>query len=163
MPSPADALALTAGLPTRTVGAGEPLFGPGDTGESVVVLVEGRLSVEAGGSRLGVVDVPGAFVGEVAALLGTGRTADVVALEPTTVRVIGAPTAFFTEHPDLALEMARQLAGRLHRLTAYLADVRAQYAGSEGHLGMVDSVLSRLSSRPVVDIEPGSDRPGPDY
>ena len=152
------ALLLTEGLPTRELVPGEALFGPEDTGDSVVVLVSGRLRVTAGGTPLGAVDVPGAFVGEVAALLGVGRTADVVADEPTTVRVIGAPNAFFAAHPELALELARQLAGRLHRLTAYLADVREQYAGSEGHLGMVDVVLGRLSSRAPVDIEPGSDR-----
>jgi CRP-like cAMP-binding protein len=158
MSSRPAALLLTEGLPTRELSPGEALFGPQDTGASVVVLVSGRLRVSAGGAPLGVVDVPGAFVGEVAALLGVGRTADVVADLPTTVRVIGAPDAFFAAHPELALELARQLAGRLHRLTAYLADVREQYAGSAGHLGMVDSVLGRLSSRAPVDIEPGSDR-----
>ena len=57
---------------------------------------------------------------------------------------------------------AEQLAGRLHRLVAYLADVRAQYADRDDHLGMLDAVLARLSSRPPVDIDPGSDR-SPDY
>ena len=85
-----------------------------------------------------------------------------VAVEPSTVRLIGDPDAFFASHPEVALELARQLAGRLHRLLAYLGDLRAQYADSDGHLTMIDSVLGRLASRPPVDIEPGSDR-SPDY
>lgn len=154
-------LRLTEHLPVRTLVPGESLFDMTDS-TSVVVLVEGRLRVQAGDLVLGVMDVPGAFVGEIGALLGVPRSAEVVAVDPTSVRVIGDPVAFFAEHPELGLELARQLAGRLHRLTAYLSDVRAQYADSEGHLGMVDSVLARLSSRPPVDIDPGSDR-APDY
>lgn len=157
-----EVLALTDGLPTLELSVGQALFPPGDRTRTVAVLVDGRLRIEAGGTALGVVDAPGAFVGEIGALLGTGRTAAVVAEELSTVRVIGEPDVFFAEHPGLALELARQLAGRLHRLTAYLVDVRAQYADSDGHLAMVDSVLGRLSSRAPLDIEPGSDR-SPDY
>src|SRR3546814_5516264 len=58
-------------------------------------------------------DLPGAFVGEIGALLATARTADVVAAEDSVVRTIGEPEAVFSAHPQLALELARQLAGRL--------------------------------------------------
>ncbi len=78
------------------------------------------------------------------------------------MRVIGDPDAFFATHPELGLELARQLAGRLQRITAYLGDLRTQYEGADGHLGMVDAVLGRLSARAPVDLEPGSDR-SPDY
>lgn len=162
MPPPADVLVLTAGLPERTLAAGEALFAADDPGTAVVVLVDGRLRVSSGATALPGVEVPGSFVGEIAALLGTGRTAQVVADGPVTVRVIGEPAAFFADHPELALELARQLAGRLHRLTAYLADVQAQYAGSDGHLGLVASVLGRLATRAPVDVEPGSER-APDH
>jgi CRP-like cAMP-binding protein len=161
MPTTPDVLRLAEGLPTRTLARDERVFPPGDD-TTVVVLVTGRLRIEVGGSTLAFMDVPGAFVGEIGALLGAGRSADVIAVEPTTVRVIGDPVAFFTEHPELGLELARQLAGRLHRLTSYLTDLRKQYAGSDGHLSMVDSVLGKLASRPPVDIDPGSDR-APDY
>lgn len=155
-----DVLALTEGMPQRTVAEGEAVLG--DRRGEVVVLVDGRLRVDLGDQELARIDAPGSFVGEIGALLGTARSAEVVALEPSTVRTIGDPETFFTEHPELALELARQLAGRLHRLLAYLGDVRAQYADRDDHLGMLDSVLGRLSSRPPLDIEPGSDR-SPDY
>jgi CRP-like cAMP-binding protein len=150
-----DVLALTEGLPTRALEAGEALFT--DT-TSVVVLVSGSLRAEVGTTVLSVMEQPGTFVGEVGALLGLPRSASVTAQAPTVVRVIGEPEAFFTGHPELGLELARQLAGRLHRLTAYLADVREQYAGSDGHLAMVDRVLGRIASRPPVTFVPGSRR-----
>jgi CRP/FNR family cyclic AMP-dependent transcriptional regulator len=161
--TPSDILALTEDMPVRRLQPGDVLYDQGD-GDStgVAVFVDGYLRVELGGQQLDVFTTPGAFIGEIGALLGTARTATVVAVEPSTVRLIGDPDAFFASHPRLALELARQLAGRLHRLLAYLGDVRSQYADSEGHLAMIDSVLGRLASRPPVDIDPGSDR-SPDY
>jgi CRP/FNR family transcriptional regulator, cyclic AMP receptor protein len=158
-----DVLDVTAGMPEQRLEAGEVLFGQGDgDGRSVAVLVEGALRVELDGVHLSDVTTPGGFVGEIAALLGTARTAAVVATRPSTVRIIGDPDAFFASHPQIGLELARQLAGRLHRLLAYLGDVRSQYADADGHLTLIDSVLGRLASRPHVEIEPGSDR-SPDY
>jgi CRP-like cAMP-binding protein len=80
------------------------------------------------------------------ALLDSRRSATVTATEPSTVRIIGDPDEFFASHPDLGLELARQLAARLHRLLAYLAQVRRQYADSDGHLTLVDRVLSQFSA-----------------
>ena len=156
-------LALTAAMPARQLVPGEVLYGQGDSdSRSVSVLVDGTLRVELDDLTLSEIDVPGAFVGEIGALLGTPRTARVVAVEPTTIRSIGDPDAFFASHPDLGLELARQLAGRLHRLLAYLGDVREQYRDADGHLSMIDTVLGKLATRAPVEIEPGSDR-SPDY
>ncbi|HEY5888576.1 MAG TPA: Crp/Fnr family transcriptional regulator [Acidimicrobiales bacterium] len=163
MSSPSDVLALTRDLPERRLDVGEVLFGKGGGGDAeVAVLIEGALRVELDDILLAQLSIPGSFVGEIGALLGTARSATVVAAEPSTVRLIGDPDAFFASHPEISLELARQLAGRLHRLLAYLTDLRGQYAGAEGHLTMVDSVLGRLAARPPVDIDPGSDR-SPDY
>ena len=164
-PTRDDILALTEAMPTRHLVAGEVLFGQGEHDaqaavDAVAVLVEGRLQVSLGGDVLSEITIPGAFVGEISALLGTVRSADVVATTDATVRLIGDPEAFFETNPALALELARQLAGRLQRLLAYVGDVKEQYAGADGHLGVLDSVLGKLASRPPVDIEPGSDRDG---
>jgi CRP/FNR family transcriptional regulator, cyclic AMP receptor protein len=154
-----DVLALTAALPTRRLEPGEVLLGPGHgDGRSVAILVEGALRVDLDGAQLAEITVPGSFVGEIGALVGGERTATVVATEATTVRMVGDPQSFFRDDPRLGLELARQLAGRLQRLLAYLGDVRAQYGDQEGHLGVLDAVLGKIASRPPVDIEPGSDR-----
>jgi CRP-like cAMP-binding protein len=163
MTPPPDVVAITTGMPEQRLAPGEPLFDRGDdAGRVVGVLVDGSLHVELDGVVIDRLTTSGAFVGEIGALLGTARTASVVAASPSTVRLIGDPESFFDTHPQLALELARQLAGRLQRILAYLADVRQQYADAEGHLGMVDAVLGRLSARAPIEIEPGSDR-SPDY
>jgi CRP-like cAMP-binding protein len=154
-----EVLALTADLPPRHLATGDELYRQGDdSGTEIAVLVEGALRIELDDVVLSEIEAPGAFVGEIGALLGTRRTARVVAAAPTTVRAIGDPDALFASHPELALELARQLAGRLHRLLAYLGDARTQYADSEDHLAVFDAVLGRIASRAPVDIEPGSDR-----
>ena len=158
-----DIFVLTADMPERQLLPGEVLFDQGEQGAAgVAVLVEGELHVDVEGARISELTVPGTFVGEIGALLGTPRSATVVAHIPSTVRMIGDPDRFFAQNPDVALELARQLAGRLHRLLAYLGDLRVQYAGADGHLAVFDAVLGRLASRPAVEIEPGSDR-SPDY
>ena len=163
MSSPSDVGDHTGYRPVRGLVAGVFLLGRGGGANAeVAVLLEGGLRVELDDILLAHLSIPGSFVGEVGALLGTARSATVVAGEPSTVRLIGDPEAFFASHPEIGLELARQLAGRLHRLLAYLTDLRRQYAGADGHLTMIDSVLGRLAARPPLDIEPGSDR-SPDY
>lgn len=163
VPPAADIVALTAGLPDRRLAAGEVLLEQDDDdARTVAVLVDGVLTAELDGEVIDEHTTPGTFVGEVGALLGLPRSATVRAATPTTVRIIGDPATFFVSHPELALELARQLAGRLHRLVAYVADVRHQYSDAEGHLGLVHDVLASLASRPPVAIDPGSDR-SPDY
>jgi CRP-like cAMP-binding protein len=158
-----DVLALTAALPSRRLEAGEVLMSPADASvEEVAVLVEGSLRVLLDDAVLAEIAAPGAFVGEIGGLLGLDRTATVLASEPSTVRLVGDPVALFTDHPELALELARQLAGRLHRLLTYLADAQSQYGDDADRPPIIHTVLGRLASRPPIDIEPGSDR-SPDY
>ncbi|MCU1361083.1 MAG: hypothetical protein JWN99_2372 [Ilumatobacteraceae bacterium] len=157
-----DVLAMTGGMPTRALTVGETLFIEGDSSTTLVVLVGGELVVDAGGVVVNRITAPGSFVGEIGALLGQGRTATVTAAVPTVIREIGNPDQLFANHPELALEVSRQLAGRLHRLTAYIADVQHQFGDHQDHLGVFGELLSRIAARPPIDIEPGSDR-SPDY
>lgn len=150
-------LALVQDRPVVSLAVGEDAFA-GQDGEAVAVLVSGRLVVRSRGVDLGVIDAPGSFVGEIGALLGIARTAAVLATEPSTLHVIGDPAAFFHDHPELALELSRQLASRLHRLNTYLADLRVQYADRDDHLGLVDTVLGRIAAGPARVVEPGSRR-----
>jgi len=159
-----DALALTEGLPERTLAAGDTLFTEGESSSTVVLLVDGDLLIEAGGVTVNRHTMPGTFVGETGALLGQPRSATVTAAAPTVVRDIGDPAAFFAAHPQLGMEIARQLAARLVRLTEYIVDVQRQFAHRDDHLGVFGELLGRIASRPPVDIaiEPGSER-APDY
>ena len=136
IPRMTDALlTLTAGLPQRSLAAGE-------------VVYRHR--------------VPGSVVGEIGALLHQPRSAPVRAAEASVVREIGDPDEFFAANPKVGLEVARRLAARLSRLTAYVADVQRQFEDHDDHLGVFGELLNRIADRPPVDIEPGSDR-SPDY
>jgi hypothetical protein len=86
----------------------------------------------------------------------------VTAVSESLIREIVDPDEMFATHPSFGLEVARQLAGRLHSLTAYVVDVQRQFADRDDHLGVFGEVLSRIATRPVVDVDPGSDR-SPDY
>ena len=153
-----DVLAFTENLPVRALAAGESLFREGDSSTGLFVLVEGELVVDTNGVVVNRLGVPGAFVGEIGALLGQGRTANVTAAIESSVRVIDDPRALFAAHPELGFEIARQLAGRLHRLTAYVSDVERQFGHLDDHRAMFGELLVRIASRPPVDIDPGSDR-----
>lgn len=159
---PDDVLALTADLPERSVAAGEVVFVEGDVASTVIVLVDGELEIERGDVVLNRHRVPGEFVGEIGALLDQPRSATVTAVVASVVREIGDPESFFAVHPQLGLEMARQLARRLHRVTAYVADVQRQFGDRDDHLGMFGDLLGRIAGRTAYDLEPGSDR-SPDY
>jgi CRP-like cAMP-binding protein len=157
-----DVLALTSDLPERTLAAGETVYVEGNPSSTVMVLVDGELEIDRGGVVVNRHGVPGSFVGEIGALLGERRSATVTAIKPSVIREIGDPEEFFAAHPQLGLEVARQLAARLARLTAYVADVQRQFGDRDDHLGVFGELLSRIAARPAVQIEPGSDR-SPDY
>jgi CRP-like cAMP-binding protein len=85
-------------------------------------------------------------MGEIAALLNSGHSADVVAATPASLYVIEHPRAFLREHPDFHLHVSELLAKRLSNLVRYLADVKQQFADHD-HIGMVDQVLDTLIHR----------------
>jgi CRP-like cAMP-binding protein len=89
---------------------------------------------------------PGSVLGEIAALLNTGHSADVIATEPSSVYVIEQPRKYLREHPDFHLHVSELLAKRLGNLVRYLADVKQQFADHD-HIGMVDQVLDTLIHR----------------
>lgn len=157
-----DVLASTENLPVRALAADEPLFREGDAPEGLFVLVRGELVVDTHGAVVDRLVAPGTIVGEVGALLGQPRTASVTAVSDTVVRVVDDPRVLFAAHPEVAFEIARQLAGRLHRLTAYVSDVERQFGHLDDHRSMFGELLVRIASRPPIDIDPGSDR-SPDY
>lgn len=131
----------------------------------IYVLESGALEIVRGGVRIVVVREPGAFVGEISALLGMPPTADVVAHEDSTVRVIEAAPDALRSDPALTYAIAQLLARRLQAVTAYLVDIRRQYAGTGTHLALMDQVLADLMTQHAAHRErTGSERHDvPDY
>lgn len=154
----ADMLQLCSTLPGRTLTAGEVLISEGDGPGQMYVLVDGAVTVERDGVAFARIDSPGAVFGEMAVILDRSATATVRASRPTTVRVIADPLAFLSEQPGVALEVLRTTASRLDGLTQYLVDVKSQFAGMEGHLGMVSSILDTLVHHQGPKPQTGSAR-----
>lgn len=159
-----DALANLHKLPERRVAAGTALLREGVRTDELYVLQSGSFEVVRDGVRVVVIDEPGAFLGEISALLGSSPTASVVALEDGAVRVIDHGAQAVRDDPELTYAIARLLARRLHAVTAYLVDIKRQYGDTETHLGLMDQVLARLMTMQAGGTPPGSERRDvPDY
>jgi CRP-like cAMP-binding protein len=156
-------LSLSAHLPEVRIGAGEVLVHEGGTPGSVWVLVSGRLRVCKGQVEVNQVDEPGMLIGEISSLLGSAYTATVQAVEPTVLRYAADGPGLLASHPEIMRLVAVGLAGRLHVVTTYLADLKTQYGDAPG-LSMVSEVLNRLARHEAPLLRPGSVRePDPDY
>jgi CRP-like cAMP-binding protein len=112
---PDAALAAVAGLARPVpVFAGETLFEQGERGAALYLIATGRLSVEAGGSRLAGLG-PGGVVGELALISGLGRTAAVrVESDGLLLSVEAADfERLLREEPAVLWSLLETLAGRL--------------------------------------------------
>lgn len=152
-----DGLRLSEGLPEREFAAGEDLMAEGARSGELHVLMAGEVGIEVHGVLVKRVSDPGAFLGEISALLGTTHSARVYAIGPTRTRVMAG--AALLDNPDLLLSVARLLAARLSAMTGYLADLRTQYADADGHLSLMADVLSELTAVRPTGVVPGSSRP----
>lgn len=139
-----EVLAVAEGFPTRTARPGEIVIEEDGDSPELLILKEGTVEIRRGGQLVAVVDEPGATLGEVSMLLDSSSTADVVARDAVVLAVVADPDALFAEHPALALFIARQLAGRLARVTDYLADLKDEFGDTDGRLGMVPEIVSEL-------------------
>jgi CRP-like cAMP-binding protein len=152
------------GLPRRAVAAGEALVADGDRAGTLFFLVDGALRVEKAGVAITTLTQPGACVGEMSLLLDVPVTADVVATEPSVVAVADDASRRIAEEPGLAIALARVLAQRLQLMTGYLADLKRQYAGHEGGLAMIDTVLGTLMRADPAPTRLRSERdPDPEF
>lgn len=153
-----EVLTLCGGLPRRELAAGERLIVQGQRHDRMFVLAHGSVAVERDGQVLTRVEEPGSFLGEMSVVMGRPATADVVAYEPASVVVIDDAATALLDRPELLLAVARLLARRLDAVTGYLGDLKRQYADAEGHLGMMDEVLSALVSIRSTAMHAGSER-----
>ncbi len=109
-------------FPKRTV-----LIREGDTGDSLYIILAGRVKVYASnaGGREVVIDFHGAgeYVGEMS-LDGAARSASVITVEPTTCAVVnrGQFRDFIVANPDFALHLVEKL---IHRARVATDNVKS--------------------------------------
>jgi len=154
---------LVAHLPEIEVAPETVVCSDGDRSGAIWVLLSGSLRVMKAGTQVNRIDRPGAIIGEVAVLLGTGNTATVIAETACRLRLAEDGAALLRSEPEIATYVAAGLAERLNFVTTYLADLKRQYGAAPG-LAMVSEVLSGLASRQGPPAQPGSRRdPDPEY
>jgi CRP/FNR family transcriptional regulator, cyclic AMP receptor protein len=109
-------------------GSGGFVFYEGDPGESLMVVLSGRIKismVSPGGREviLSLID-PGHCCGEMALLDGKPRSADATAAEPSEVFVLERRDviAIIERHPNVAFRIIGVLCARLRRATDLIAD-----------------------------------------
>ena len=125
---------------------------------SMYVLVSGELRVHIDGLQVDTITRTGTVVGEMAALLGGAPRATVTTVGPCVLRRTEDPRGLMEREPGVGLAVAERVAYRLDLITAYLADLRTQYADRADHLGVVVNVLQALMNSNAEDVEPGSVR-----
>jgi CRP/FNR family cyclic AMP-dependent transcriptional regulator len=153
-----DLLAFAADLPLQTVAPSETLIEEGSRPGRMYVLQQGAVVIEHDGVSFARIDTPGAVFGEMAWVLEKPATATVRAVSEVEVRVVEDPMMFFTDAPGAALTVLKTTASRLDGLTQYLVDVKQQFGGEEGHLGMVGQILDHLVHHQGPAAQTGSAR-----
>jgi len=153
-----DLLGFAADLPLVTVAPSETLIEEGAHPGRMYVLQQGAVVIEHDGVPFARIDTPGAVFGEMAWVLEKPATATVRAVGEVEVRVVEDPKVFFTDAPGAALTVLRTTASRLDGLTQYLVDVKQQFGGEEGHLGMVSQILDHLVHHQGPTARTGSAR-----
>lgn len=104
---------------TQSYKAREVIFNQADSGHQMAIIIRGqvKLSILSGEGKEMTLAMPGVgdILGEMALLDGLGRSATVIAKEPTLLLVIQRQDfiPFLEEYPQVAIKMLTTLAGRL--------------------------------------------------
>ena len=150
---------------TKRYRANAVIINEGDTGDSLFILLSGRVKVYASNAAGKEVVItthgPGEYVGELA-LDGGVRSASVMTLEPTTCSVIAGVSLreFIEAHPDFAQHLIHKLIRRVRHATdsvkmlaledVYGRVIRLLHELSES-VGAARVVPERLTHQAIAD------------
>ena len=157
-----DQLALVARhLKRRTFAERDVIVRRDSPGDALFIIIGGRVKVsygdedgDGGETIIAVLD-GGDFFGELSILDGEGRSADVVALEPTDVLILAADDfrMCLREVPAIGIELLHELAGRLRRATGWIRSLSSQDV-----YGRIAQQLLDLSRTHGADVPGGGRR-----
>ncbi len=127
---PSAIAAVNRVLRPMSVTAGTMLFRTGDEGDACYLVEHGSLRVTAGpdGETLATLG-PGAFVGELAILLGEPRSATVTAVTDTKLAILRRRdlNSLMAQHPAISVALSRELGRRIvHTNQRFAADRAAR-------------------------------------
>jgi len=149
---PAELVALRqVGVEKRFL-PGHRLVSIGDQSKEVFYVTSGLVKIvvvsESGTESVFGLRAPGVFIGDMATLNNERRSADVVAVEPTTTVMVSATrfTHYLEAHPSVALALLRMQSRRLNEMTQ-----RSMLGGR--------SVKARIAQR-LLELSTRSERDG---
>lgn len=162
---PADRLTeLAEALVPVSFAAGDVVFRLGDPADALFLVDEGHVEVMRGGVTVAMLG-PGSFVGEMGLLLDEVRSADLRAASEVALWSLEkeAVSRLLSEHPDLVVELSRQLSARLAATTSRIgaADVPPTVTAvwGEQRLGHFVDELAAVLGRPPALVRPGESLP----
>jgi CRP/FNR family transcriptional regulator, cyclic AMP receptor protein len=145
-------------LKRRTYAERDVIVRRDSPGDALFIIVTGKVKVaylEDEDETIIAVLRSSEFFGELSVLDGAERSADVVALEPTEVLMLGTEDFHACMHavPSIAITLLQQLAGRLRRSTSWIRSLSSQDV-----YGRIASQLLHLSKTHGIDLESGGRR-----
>jgi len=149
-------LAYCDAFPQDKFKAGEVLIPEGPATDRMYILAVGEVEVVRGDTQVASTSMPGAIFGEISALLGGPHIATVRALADTKAFRIENARDLLLNSREISFHVSTILARRLTDATAYLADLKHQFADRTDHFGMVDQVLDALVQRQRPAVEAGA-------
>lgn len=124
-----DLGALAASLRTRRYRRGEVIFHQGDPGDSLHIIISGRVKIsspsESGVEAILTTLRPGEFFGSLALLDGAPRSASATAVEATETLILPRETfrRLVNESPEIRDHVFAELARELRRLTCHVEEL----------------------------------------
>lgn len=154
--APEDRAALEAAAARKAFRRGTVILHRGDDPTGVLVLLEGHVKIAAAGAdaRDAVLGFrgPGDLVGELGAIDGERRSADVIALEPVVALALARSDfqRLASANPGIESALLRVVTGRLRQADGDLAAM-----GAHDVLGRVVRRLAELCERYGADCDAG--------
>lgn len=146
----------------RNVAAQEQIIDRQSTSTDVYFIVEGRVRVvnySLSGRDITFDEIAaGAYFGEIAAIDGQPRSANIVALEGTTLAILSAESfrAVLREHPDLAMNLMVRMATVIRQASGRIMDLSTLGANNR-----IYAEILRLAKDDVRDDNTAVIRPIP--
>jgi CRP-like cAMP-binding protein len=108
---------------------GQKFFQQGDAADAAYVILQGKadVAVDSAGQEIKIAELgQNAIVGEMGILSDTPRSATIIAATPTTALRIDKRVflELLTQFPQMSIAVMRELASRLEKMNAQLAQAR---------------------------------------
>ena len=158
--APADVMRFRQGLTLRRHAAGTMILAADDRSTELHLVLSGRVAVRSysdDGSEVAYAEIPeGSFFGELSAIDGLGRSADVVAMTDVTVSAMRAEIfrSALASCPALGLNLAIHLAGKVRSLSNRVFEFSTLPSSVRIRREILRLASEVAAARPVVMIRP---------